>query len=63
MSGSSSEWLTTDEVAHLLQISVQKLKSDRAKRTGLPFTQLGRSIRYRRTEVERYLELATIRPR
>ena len=58
----TGEWLTTTDVARLLRISVQKLKLDRSKHEGPPFTKIGRSVRYSREELERYLELVTIRP-
>lgn len=57
------EWLTTEQVAGLIQVSVQKLKNDRVAGRGLPFAKLGSTVRYRRSEVDRYLELVTTYPR
>lgn len=62
MDSTVPEWLTTEQVAALLQVSEQKLKKDRLAKVGLPFTRLGRTIRYRRSEVDRFLELSTVSP-
>ena len=56
------EFLDTRQVAELLGISEIKLKKDRAAGKGLPFAKLGGRVLYRRTEIERYLELVTVRP-
>jgi excisionase family DNA binding protein len=64
MDPENPEWLTTKQVALLLQVSEKKLKTDRAGEKGLPYVRLGgTTIRYRRSDVERHLELATIHPR
>ena len=49
--------LTTAETAAILGIGKSTLDQDRLfGRLGLPFVRLGRSIRYRRTDVEAYLQ-------
>jgi excisionase family DNA binding protein len=49
--------LTTREAASILGIGKSTLDQDRLYgRLGLPFVRLGRSIRYRRSDVEDYLQ-------
>lgn len=49
--------LTTAEAASILGIGKSTLDQDRLfGRLGLPFVRLGRSIRYRRSDVEAYLQ-------
>ncbi|MFF4933582.1 helix-turn-helix domain-containing protein [Streptomyces griseofuscus] len=53
------EWLTPREVARITKLSVQTLANHRSQRAGIPYTKLGTGragrIRYRRSDVERYL--------
>lgn len=59
----SPEWLTTEQVAKLLQVTDRKLKSDRAAGRGLPFVRFSAGvIRYSAAAVRDYLELLTVRP-
>ncbi len=49
--------LTTKETAELLGLGKSTLEQDRLYgRLGLPFVRLGRSVRYRRSNVESYLQ-------
>lgn len=49
--------LTTKETAELLGLGKSTLEQDRIYgRLGLPFVRLGRSVRYRRSDVESYLQ-------
>ena len=51
------ELLKTAETAAILGIGKSTLDQDRLYgRLGLPFVRLGRSIRYRRSDVEAYLQ-------
>jgi excisionase family DNA binding protein len=51
------ELLRTAETAAILGIGKSTLDQDRLYgRLGLPFVRLGRSIRYRRSDVEAYLQ-------
>lgn len=57
MANNTSELLRTAETAAILGIGKSTLDQDRLYgRLGLPFVRLGRSIRYRRTDVEAYLQ-------
>jgi excisionase family DNA binding protein len=52
-----NELLKTAVVAAILGIGKSTLDQDRLYgRLGLPFVRLGRSIRYRRSDVEAYLQ-------
>ncbi|MCR9096296.1 MAG: helix-turn-helix domain-containing protein [bacterium] len=51
------EMLTTGEVATLLKVHQVSLKQWRGRRgTGPPYVRIGRSIRYRRRDVEAWME-------
>jgi excisionase family DNA binding protein len=50
-----SKWLSSDEVCHLLMISKRTLQSYRDRGT-LPFSQIGRKIYYKASDIEAYLE-------
>lgn len=49
------QYLTEREVAVLTSISLSKLRSDRQRCVGIPFCRIGRSVRYRLSEVEGFL--------
>lgn len=51
--GTSPQWLTAQQLAAELQISVRHLI--RLRDAGLPCVQLGTAIRYNAAEVEAYL--------
>lgn len=50
------EYLTTEDLAELLQVSVQTVRSWRFHRTGPRGVRLGRRVRYRRVDVDRWVE-------
>ena len=50
-----AKWLTGDEVCHLLGISKRTLQNYRDKRI-IPFTQIGRKIYYKASDVDDFLE-------
>jgi predicted DNA-binding transcriptional regulator AlpA len=47
--------LKTKEVADYIRCSTQKLEIDRHKCIGIPFVRIGRSCRYRLSDIEAYL--------
>lgn len=53
--------LTTEELAVFLGVSSQILKINRMTESGIPFIRLGRSIRYRLSDVETHLAANTVR--
>ena len=48
--------LTPEEIAELLKISVQLLYRWRYERKGPPSFRIGRYVRYRRVDVERWID-------
>jgi excisionase family DNA binding protein len=53
----SDELLTPDDVAELLDVSPQTLASWRTTgRYELPFLRIGRLVRYRRSDIEEFLD-------
>jgi excisionase family DNA binding protein len=48
--------MTVDEVAELLQIPKSTLYYWRYQRQGPPALRLGRALRYRRTDIENFVE-------
>lgn len=49
----SGEWLTEQQLADHLLVSVRHLAN--LRKAGLPYIQLGSSVRYKLAEVEAYL--------
>jgi hypothetical protein len=47
--------MTAEELAPAIRSSVGALSQDRYRNRGIPYTRLGRRIRYARAEVARYL--------
>jgi hypothetical protein len=56
--------LTEADVSALLSVPLQTLRNARSRRAGgfgsLPFVRLGRSVRYRRADVERFIAGAMV---
>ena len=48
--------LTELELSELTKFSLSKLRNDRWKGKGIPAVRCGRSIRYRLSDIEEYLE-------
>jgi excisionase family DNA binding protein len=57
-----NKWLSSDEVCHLLMISKRTLQSYRDLGT-LPFSQVGRKIYYKSSDIDDYLEAHYIKAR
>jgi len=54
--------LTEQEVSRLTSIPLNTLRGDRFKRQGFSYVKKGRSIRYRLSDIQDYLEQHTIHP-
>jgi hypothetical protein len=52
----SDELLTESEAARLRRQSIRTLQAERLRGGGCPFVKLGRSVRYRRSDVARFIE-------
>jgi hypothetical protein len=53
--------LTEAEAAHLRRQSIRTLQAERLRNDGCPYVKLGRSVRYRRSDVLKFIE-AHVRP-
>ncbi len=51
-----SQFLTTEDVAELMGLSVETLAQWRSQRRGIPYLKIGRAVRYDPTDVQVYLE-------
>ena len=54
--------VTERQVADILQKSVQSLRNDRCLKKGLPYCKLGRSVRYRIADVEKFIASGRVEP-
>jgi Helix-turn-helix domain len=50
------ELLTESEAARLRRQSIRTLQAERLRGDGCPFVKLGRSVRYRRSDLLRFIE-------
>jgi hypothetical protein len=55
--------LDTHQLSELLQVQPSKLEKDRTLRKGIAYCKLGRSVRYRLSDVEDYLDLNRVETR
>jgi len=53
--------LTESQAAQLLQISIRTLQAWRLRRSGPPYVQLGRAVRYRRSDLMGWIDANTVR--
>jgi len=50
------EYLNEKEVSKLINRALSSLRNDRFLRRGIPYTKFGRSVRYNKEEVIRFME-------
>lgn len=55
------ELLTEPQLAEELQVSVKTLQNQRWQKIGIPYLKIGRAVRYRREDVDRYLDEAVVK--
>ncbi len=56
-----SQLLTTEEAAEFLGLAVQTLRVWRVnQRVRIPFVKLGRAVKYRRSDLEKFLDANTV---
>jgi excisionase family DNA binding protein len=58
---SNKHWLTGDEICKLLRVSKRTLQNYRDNRV-IPFSQIGRKIYYKYSDIVEYLELHYVKP-
>lgn len=56
------EWMTEPQLAEWLQISEVKLRKDRWRGDGMPYTKLGRAVRYHVPTVRAWLDRNGVSP-
>lgn len=56
----SNQWLTEREVATMTNLSVSTIQKQRFKRRGIPYSKIGRSVRYLLDDVIAFMEAARV---
>ena len=51
-----NQWLTEVEVSLLTKLSLSTLRAHRFYRTGMPYSKVGRSVRYSLADVAAFME-------
>ena len=54
------ELLSEKEVAKIYKINVRTLQRERSMGIGMPYVKLGKRVRYKRGDVEKYLKHHTV---
>ena len=54
------ELLSEKEVAKIYKINVRTLQRERSLGIGIPYVKLGKRVRYKRGDVEKYLKHHTV---
>ncbi len=62
MSTQTPQWLTENDVSRITARAKQTLRNDRTKRQGIPYSKIGRSIRYRLDDVVSFMESKRVVP-
>jgi excisionase family DNA binding protein len=61
MLANTSRWLTTQQTSEYINCSVAFLERDRVTRLhGIPFSRLGRCVRYDKLELDKFLERSKV---
>ena len=55
------KYLTEKQVAEVTGIALSTLRNDRSRKTGIPYSKLGRSVRYKLQDVLDFVEVRKIR--
>lgn len=55
-------WLTERQVADLIKCSLSKLRQDRHKCRGIPYTKFGKSVRYALADIQKFMGQHRISP-
>ncbi|MCE5273248.1 helix-turn-helix domain-containing protein [bacterium] len=54
--------LTEQEVSRMIRRAVQTLRNDRNLCRGIPYCRIGRSVRYKLSDVQEFVEARRIEP-
>ena len=52
--------LTEDEVCKILNLNVSSLQRERCSGDGIPYIKIGRRVRYKLSDIEKYLDANTV---
>lgn len=55
-------WITEKEVAEITGFAVQTLRNDRHRCKGMPYSKKGRSVRYKASDVQEFMERHKVIP-
>lgn len=58
----ATDLLTQIQVAEILQIPTRTLEQMRYQKRGPAFVRIGHAVRYRRSDLNEYIEKNTVRP-
>lgn len=50
------QYLTENEVSRITKRALQTLRNDRHEKRGIPYVKVGRSVRYKLTDVVEFME-------
>ena len=53
---STIKYLDENSVSNITGIALSSLRNQRHERRGIPFCKIGRSIRYKLTDIEKYMD-------
>lgn len=56
MSLNLQQWLSEKLVSEITGRAAQTLRNDRCRRRGIPYSKVGRSVRYKMQDVVNYME-------
>jgi len=56
------QWVSEKEAAVMLGVSLSKLRSDRHKHKGIPYTKFGKAVRYELADLFEFMSEAKIFP-
>ena len=59
----ADEWLSLEQIADELQLSLRTLYAQRSKGEGVPGYKIGKHVRVRRTDLNAWLERQADQPR
>ena len=57
----NEKYLTEKQVSELTGMALSTLRNDRSRKTGIPYSKLGRSVRYKLQDVLDFVESRKIR--
>ena len=62
MNTQTPQWLTENDVSRITARAMQTLRNDRTKRQGIPYSKIGRSVRYNLEDVVNFMQSKRIVP-